>query len=199
MVGIFKQSGGIMIPITIITSHPGRRFLAFALLCSTAFSATAAVVDVALNGFTVRVTTHIAAPPNRVYAELITPAHWWSSDHTFSGDAANLSLDAKAGGCWCEKLPGGGSVMHLTVIYADPGKVLRLRGALGPFQGSGVDGAMTWALKASGGGTDLSLVYTLGGYNKDGFGQWSQAADRVLADQVTRLKRFVEAGSANKP
>jgi uncharacterized protein YndB with AHSA1/START domain len=173
-------------------------YRAFALSLTAAVPAVATVVDVASNGFTVQVTTHIVAPTDKVYASLITPAHWWSSDHTFSGHAANLSLDAKAGGCWCEKLPNGGSVVHLTVFYADPGKVLRLRGALGPFQGYGVEGAMTWTLKAVGDGTDLSLTYVLGGYSKDGFEQLSKGADGVLTDQVARLKRSIETGSPDE-
>jgi uncharacterized protein YndB with AHSA1/START domain len=174
---------------------PSALYTALVSVFAASYPAGAAVVDVAPNGFTVRVSAHIAAKPTSVYAALITPARWWSSDHTFSGDAAHLSLDAKAGGCWCEKLPGGGSVSHLTVVYADPGKVLRLRGALGPFLGYAVDGAMTWSLKAGGDGTDLSLEYTLGGYIKDGFQPLSKAADGVLGDQVARLKRLIEGGS----
>jgi uncharacterized protein YndB with AHSA1/START domain len=154
--------------------------------------AQGAVTDIAANGFTVEIDSHIAAPPGKVYATLIEPARWWSSDHTFSGDAKNLHVDAKAGGCWCETLPSGGSVLHLTVVDADPGKTLRLRGALGPFQGLGADGALTWKLKAAGDGTDLSVTYALGGYNKDGFAELSKLADSVLATQVGRLKALIE-------
>jgi uncharacterized protein YndB with AHSA1/START domain len=153
------------------------------------------VSDIASNGFTLAIDTHIAAAPDKVYAALIDPARWWSSDHTFSGDARNLHLDAKAGGCWCETLPSGGSVLHLTVAYIDPGKALRLRGALGPFQGLGVDGALTWKLKPAANGTDLSVVYILGGYNKDGFAELSKAADGVLTTQIGRLKKLIETQS----
>lgn len=165
---------------------------------AAAAPAAAGVVDVSTNGFTVQISTHIAAAPAKVYAALIDPARWWSSEHTFSGSAANLHLDAKAGGCWCETLPNGGSVVHLIVVYVDPGKTLRLRGALGPFQAYAVEGAMTWAMKAAGGGTDISLTYTLGGYVKDGFTDLSKAADGVLAIQVGRLKTVIESGTANK-
>jgi hypothetical protein len=89
--------------------------------------------------------------------------------------------------------------MHLTVVYVEPGKVLRLRGALGPFQALGVEGAMSWVLKPAGDGTDLLLTYTLGGYQKDGFEQWSKAVDGVLTQQVARLQRLVETGSPNQP
>ncbi len=109
--------------------------------------ASAEVVSVGANGFEIRETAHTVAPSDKAYAALLLPARWWSSDHTFSGSAANLVLDARAGGCWCETLPGGGSVEHLRVAYVSPGKTLRLRGALGPFQGLGAARPLTARLQ----------------------------------------------------
>src|SRR4249920_1744795 len=137
----------------------------------------AAVNDSAANGFSVSEKIHIAAPPDKVYAALVMPSHWWSARHTFSKSAANLTLDPSAGGCWCEKLANGGSVRHLTVTYADPGDALVLRGALGPLQGLGVDGALTIELKAADGGTDFSATYNVGGYLKDGLASWATPVD----------------------
>jgi hypothetical protein len=156
----------------------------------------AEVVAVAANGFEVRETAHTAASSDKVYAALLSPAHWWSSDHTFSGSAANLVLDAHAGGCWCETLPGGGSAEHLRVVYVSPGKMLRLRGALGPFQAFAVDGVMTLSVKSVADGTDISLTYAIGGYAKDGFDGLSKAADGVLGEQLERLKKLVDGESA---
>ena len=106
---------------------------ALALALIVCDRASAEVADAAPNGFTIVEAAHIAAASDTVYTALIAPQRWWSSAHTFSGSAANMSLDAKAGGCWCESLPGGGSVLHMTVVYAAPGKGLHLRGSLGPF------------------------------------------------------------------
>lgn len=155
----------------------------------------AAVNDSGANGFSVTEKVHIAAAPDKVYAELTQPADWWSSKHTFSKDAANLSLDANAGGCWCEKLPDGGSVQHLTVFFADPNKALVLRGALGPLQGLGVEGGLTIELTAAGDGTDLTATYNIGGYLKDGLASWAPPVDGVLNEQFTRLKSYIETGS----
>jgi hypothetical protein len=154
--------------------------------------AAADVISVAANGFEVRETVHVAASPDKAYAALLLPARWWDAQHTISGNAANLTLDASAGGCWCESLPGGGSLEHLRVVYVAPGKVLRLRGALGPFQGSGVDGAMTWTVKGDASGSEISLSYSVGGYLKDGFDGASKAVDRVLGEQIERLKKFID-------
>jgi hypothetical protein len=154
--------------------------------------AAAEVVSVGPNGFEVRETVHVAAASGKAYAALLQPARWWNSDHTFSRSAANLTLDARAGGCWCETLPEGGSVEHLRVVYVAPGKVLRMRGALGPLQGMGLDGAMTWSVKPSAGGTDISLSYVVGGYAKDGFDALSKSVDQVLGEQLERLKKIID-------
>ena len=106
-----------------------------------------------------------------------------------------MTLDARAGGCFCE-IWKGGSVQHLVVTQAVRGKLLRLRGALGPFQAQGMDGALTFTLKESGNGTDLTLSNILGGFMKGGVGKWPSLADVMLAEQIGRLKRYVETGSA---
>jgi hypothetical protein len=154
--------------------------------------AAAEVVGVGANGFEIRESVHVAASSEKAYAALLLPSRWWGSDHTFSGSAANLVLDARAGGCWCETLADGGSAEIMRVVYVDPGKSLRLRGALGPFQGLGVEGAMTWSVKSGAAGTDISLSYAVGGYVKDGFDGLSKAADRVLGEQIERLKKLLD-------
>ena len=161
--------------------------------------ASAAVVDVGPAGFTVTETAVVAAPPQRVYEALIEPSHWWSPEHTYSHNAANLSLDARAGGCWCETLPGCGSVQHLVVVAAIPGNILRLRGALGPLQAMAVDGSMTVALMPSANTTHLAMTYAVGGYSQRGFAELSRAVDGVLNEQVARLKRLVETGTPDLP
>jgi len=174
--------------------------LAVAALAASA--ATAEVVDQQANGFSLQEHETIAAAPGAVWAELIQPAHWWSQAHTFSGDSKNLSLDAKAGGCWCETLPGGGSVLHLTVVNVVPGKLLRMRGALGPFQSTGMDGAMNIVLEPGdkkGKTTKLTVVYNLGGYVWGGYQALPATADGVLGLQFYRLKQLIETGSPDTP
>lgn len=114
--------------------------------------------------------------------------------HTFSGDSHNLS---KAMGCFCEKLADGGSVRHLEVVYADPGKQLVFSGALGPLQSIAAAGSMTIQLDgAAGAGTKLGVVYTVAGYLPAGMNTWAAPVDSVLTKQFTRLKSLVETGKA---
>jgi hypothetical protein len=56
----------------------------------------------------------------------------------------------------------------------------------------GVESAMTWSLKSSGNGTDISLSYAVGGFAKDGFDDLSKVVDRVLGEQIERLKKYLD-------
>jgi uncharacterized protein YndB with AHSA1/START domain len=78
--------------------------------------------------FVIESTVTADAPPASVYRDLIRVALWWNPEHTWSGSARNLKLSPSAGGCFCEKLVDGGSVQHGRVIFAQPGKLLRLEG-----------------------------------------------------------------------
>jgi len=154
--------------------------------------APAEVKSATPDGFEVVAVTTILAPADRVYAALGEVGRWWSPAHTFSRDAANLSIELRAGGCFCERLKDGGSVQHLQVVYAAPGEGLRLRGALGPLQTEGVDGTLSWMLKPAEGGTSVTQSYVVGGYIRSGMEQWAPKVDRVLDEQLQRLKSFVE-------
>jgi len=178
---------------------PLRNTIAWAAAASGVLAASSVSAEVAgagSGGFEVREQAHIGVPPDAVYAALLSPKRWWDPKHTYSGDATNLTLDAKAGGCWCESMPGGGSVEHMSVVYLAPGKAIRFRGALGPLQAMGVVGSLTIKLTAAGSGTDLALTYAVGGYSKDGFADVSRAVDSVLGAQVTRLQKLLTTGNA---
>jgi hypothetical protein len=45
----------------------------------------------------------VAAPPAAVYQAIGQIGRWWSGEHTYSGDAANLSFALQAGACFCER------------------------------------------------------------------------------------------------
>lgn len=169
---------------------------AIVMALALAASAHAEVVATTPLGFSVRESTEVRATPDEAWAQLIRPAEWWSASHTFSGDPANLSLDAMAAGCFCEVLPSAvspqaaprGSVMHMMVVYAEQGRALRMTGALGPMQSEGLHGALTITLKPlGGGGTRIGWEYVVGGYMRFAPEQIAPMVDRVLGEQATRL------------
>jgi hypothetical protein len=156
-------------------------------------------------GFVIRETAEVPADPAATWAALIAPQKWWNKAHTFSGDSANLYLDAQGGGCFCEKLPlkdaaagaRAGSVAHMRVVYADPGKALRMTGALGPLQSEALSGTMTITLKPSVAGTKIVLEYVVGGYMRYKSDEIVPAVDKVLGEQLAGLAALL--GSASEP
>jgi hypothetical protein len=154
--------------------------------------ARAEVTDKSAAGFEVTEKATIAAPPSKVWDALMHPARWWSPQHTWSGDAKNLSFDPS--GCFCELLKKG-AVRHMMVIYADGATQLRMAGALGPLQSTGADGHLGVLLKAAGATTEVTLTYDVGGYAKGGLADtFAKPVDGVLGEQLARLKKAVETG-----
>lgn len=171
-------------------------FLAAALALPTmvaiAQPARAEVMARDERGFVIRQTVEVKAPVADVWRTLVKPATWWSSEHTFSGEAFNLTLDPVPGGCFCEKLAGArdatpGGVQHMRVVYVEPGRALRLTGALGPLQSEALLGTLTVTLKASDRGTRILFEYVVGGYMRYRTEQIAPAVDRMFAQQATRL------------
>ncbi|GLQ49341.1 hypothetical protein ACFFJT_20485 [Dyella flava] len=171
--------------------------LLIAGLTATA-AAHASVVTAEAGGFQVKSTLTINSTPDKVYEALSNIGQWWNLAHSYSGKAANLSLQTRAGGCFCEKLADGGSVQHMVVIYADPNHELRLNGALGPLQTEAATGVLILSLKAQGNATELTEIYSVGGWTKGGWVSWASPVDAVLLDQITRLKNYVETGKPTK-
>jgi hypothetical protein len=163
-------------------------------LALAAGAARADVVDANPAGFQVRETTEIAAPADKVWVALGQVGGWWNSEHTWSHDAKNLTLELKPGGCWCEALPNGGGARHMSVIFVSPGKSAILDGTLGPLMFGGASGHLAWSLAEKDGHTTLTQTYYVGGYFPGGLDKLAPAVDGVLAQQLGRLKSYVETG-----
>jgi uncharacterized protein YndB with AHSA1/START domain len=157
--------------------------------------AMADVADSAASGFTVKISVDIDAAPDEVFSSIMKIGQWWSPDHTFSGDAHNLSLEDRVGGCLCEKLPDQGGVRHMEVVYLAHGETLRLEGGLGPLQAIGANGTMSFGLSPSTDGTKLDVTYVVSGYFPEGMNTLASPVDGVLTEQIHRLKNYVESGS----
>jgi len=173
---------------------------AAASLTGMAPPAAAEVVAATPAGFEIAQSVTIDKPVDQVWQMLRSPQKWWDKEHTYSGDSANLYLDAQATGCFCEKLPGKGSVEHGHVVYVEPPRALRLHAALGPLQAEGVAGALTFTLTAQGeGATKVTLSYVVGGYLRNGGEALAPLVDSVLAVQLARLKGAAETAVSEAP
>lgn len=149
--------------------------------------ASADVIATDAGGFVAKLSVDSAMTPTQAYAAFQRIDAWWASSHTYSGAAANLSLSLTPGGCWCEALPNGGFVRHMSVEYANPGKALRLSGGLGPLQAMGVAGAMSVTFEAKGTGSVIQVEYRVAGRADGGWNSIAGAVDRVLGEQFARL------------
>lgn len=156
--------------------------------------ALAEVADSSAGGFTLKISLPIQASPDAVYRKLLQPAEWWSANHTFSGSPANLTIEEKIMGCYCEKLPGGGVMRHMEVVQFVPGKLLVLSGAIGPMQALAAGGTMTFRISQAEGGAKLDLTYAVFGYLPAGLNTWAAPVNGALTEQVTRLKNLLEQG-----
>lgn len=163
------------------------------LFAGSTAGARATVTQAKPDGFLLTISAEIAAPPSAVYGALGQVGSWWSSAHTWSGDAKNLSLQLEAGTCYCERWPGG-SVEHARVVFAKKDETLRLSGALGPLQPMAVTGAVTFELKPTEKGSHLEVTHRVGGDSSHALDKIAPFADKMLAEQIDRLKKFVETG-----
>lgn len=173
------------------------RRLSFSLAACVALGAAGAaradLSQVSAQGFTSSFREEIKLPPDKAWEAIPQVQRWWSDAHTYSGKAANLSLDARAGGCWCERWDAA-SVQHGVVVMLMPGRVLRVRGGFGPLQSLPVEGVLEIVAATQEGKHLLRLSYRVGGPPDSGLEALAPAVDRVMGEQYRRLKALIETG-----
>ena len=81
-------------------------------------AARAEVVETNAQGFRLKTVRQINAPPAKVYKAIGEIGRWWDGEHSYSGKAENITMPLQANACWCEAIPGGGSVRHGVVVLA---------------------------------------------------------------------------------
>jgi len=168
--------------------------LAAVTALALAGAARAEVVETNAQGFRLKSVLQIKAPPARVYQAIGEIGRWWDGAHSYSGKAENITLPLQANACWCETIPGGGSVRHGVVVLAWPEQgMIRADAALGPLQDEGVTGALYFQIKPKDDGSELTVTYNVGGV-RDVTLKAAPLVDGVLNGGWARLKRYVETG-----
>jgi hypothetical protein len=162
-------------------------------LAAVSLPAQAEVLAASAAGFSLKISTHTRADQELAYQAFTRVGQWWHPDHTYSGDAANLSLEMKPGGAFLERTGGGGFVKHLELVYTNPGSEIRLLGGLGPLQAMGLHGAMTVQFEgAERGGTRVTMLYNVSGFVDGGLQQLAPIVDRVQREQMERHAAFAD-------
>jgi hypothetical protein len=186
-----------------------RRTFAIACMAATLSQGSVARAEVSQSsesGFVVtgeRTITGVTGAA--AWAMLVQPGVWWNSAHSWSGDAANMTLDPRAGGCFCEAIPSAegaasvGSVEHMRVIHVKPGAMLLMRGTLGPLQSEALTGVLTIEMEErpasldTGPAVAVRWTYVVGGYSRLALPPIAPAVDQVLAEQMGRLDLRLQA------
>ena len=160
------------------------------------------VLDKNDSSFVLQLELKIQAGPAEVFDTFVNDiGNWWDSSHTYSGDAKNLTIDARPGGCFCESFPTSeqsdptNGAVHMSVAYVQKPLMIRLLGGLGPLQEEGAQGAMTIRFEGEESHTNLKVRYTVIGRNLE---NWADPVNRVVSEQLERLKNYVESDSPER-
>lgn len=174
-----------------------RKPVATLLIAAGVFLASAVhaeIKDATPSGFTLENKRMVPVAPEAAFKALVDDVdQWWPKDHSWWGKEAKFSIDAKAGGCFCER-GGKHEALHMLVTFVDPPNTLRMTGGLGPLQGMGLHGALEFRFAPQdGGGTEITMFYRAGGYTPDDLSKFAPVVDQVQGLQLGGLATFLGA------
>lgn len=167
--------------------HRASRIATIALALAAA-PALADTSNVTPNAFTITYRAEVNGTPAATYAALGQVGKWWDARHSYSGKGENLSIELRAGGCWCERWEGG-SVEHARVIYTIRDKAVRLEGGFGPLQGMAVSAILNYAIATVEGKTVLTMTYIVRGADA-GLDKLAPVVDKVMGENFQRLVEY---------
>lgn len=153
----------------------------FAVVALTLFAAPAAaeVVSRTPDSFTLRYAAGAGVAPRDIPASLEALPQWWDGAHSYTGSAANLSLDLSEGGCWCEKLADGTDFDHGRTVSVAADRIV-FHAPFGPMRGKATraelvvtwpGGIPTWTMTVEGPGIG-SLADPVDGVMGAGYQRW---------------------------
>ena len=157
--------------------------------------AAAQIVERHADGFTLRYADTVEVGRGDVAMAIEAVSAWWDGDHTYTGSAANLSLDLRVGGCFCEAMADGSTFEHGRVTAFDDDHLV-LEAPLGPLKGIATRAELrfSWPEAASltHDETGVVMVFVVEG---PGLGAFADAVDQVMRGQHTRLLHLIEHGT----
>lgn len=163
-------------------------------LLALPISAQAELIGLDDYGFEVKIEHKVAVSNAKAYQQFLNVGQWWNGEHTWFGQSKNLSIDPRAGGCFCE-IDGNKQAMHMQVSYVDPNNELRMTGGLGPLQMLGVYGGMSWQFKKID-ATSSTIIfnYKVIGTMEGGLKPLAPVVDKVLNIQLAGLVDKINKG-----
>ena len=139
------------------------------------------------HGFTVSHSIVTDAEPFVIYRTMTSHIdQWWSADHSWSGDAANLYMDVEPVDAFVSACRTTGGLNICASFIFLPGKELRFEGALGPLQTMAAQGRMIWKIEAAESGNKVTFTYKVFGHPEGGLSGIAPAVDGVIGEQSER-------------
>ena len=169
-----------------------RHLFAAAILALSVTPAEAEVVARAADSFTLRYAVGSGIAPGDIGPALQGLPKWWDAAHTYSGSAANLSLDLTPGGCWCEKLADGTDFDHGRTVSAEPDRFV-FNAPLGPLRGKTTKAELTVTWPGTDRGSTLIWTMLVEG---PGIGAMADVVDAVMGAGYQRWLHYLEYGEA---
>ena len=163
------------------------KFLIAVAMLGLASPAASEVVKAGEHGFELSYSEVVTASPAEATEAFGKVGMWWNPDHTYSGNSDNLSMALQPGGCFCEKLPGGGGIEHMRVAYVDPGKRIVLTGSLGPLLYEATSAVLDVQIKPAGKGSTVTATYKVAGFANGGAAKLAPLVDKVMGEQISRF------------
>ncbi|MBL0948208.1 hypothetical protein [Brevundimonas sp.] len=149
----------------------------------------AEVISRSENAFTLKFEGTTRLDPTEVADAFSEVEQWWDPAHSYTGDAANLSLALETGGCWCEVMPDGSRFDHGRVESVALGE-LRLHAPFGPLRAMATraDLVVTYALVN--GVVRTTWTFVVEG---PGVGAMADPVDGVMGGGFTRWTAHMDA------
>jgi len=157
----------------------------------SAAPADAEVVARHADGFTLRFETAIETTPEDLLGSLGDIGRWWDGAHSYSGDAANMTLAMEPGGCFCEALANGTTFEHGRVVSIDPATNVLLNAPLGPLKATATKADLGFGWASANRGWTVVMTFVVEG---PGLGAYADPVDGVMAGAFARYVRYVEYG-----
>ena len=165
------------------------------LVLGLATPAAAEIASRSEDAFTLTFSTRTQYGPGRITGSLEGLQHWWDPAHTYTGDAANLSLDLTPGGCWCERLADGADFDHGRTVSVTPGEIL-FHAPFGPLRAMATRADLTVAWSLVGREMEPSWTFVVEG---PGVGAMAEAVDGVMEGGFRRWIHWLETGPYPAP
>lgn len=160
--------------------------------------ARADVASSSASSFLIQAEAEVATTPENAWRAVTRPGQWWNGAHTYSGDAANIRVDLRAGGCWCERWGRDQSVEHGRVVMVmehEGTRTLRYVAPLGPLQELAVNAVLTYTVTPHANGAKITMTYRVSGDPGLNLAEVAPFVDAVLMEQFGRLSRYSASGS----